>query len=383
MRDWIGTSEAGIIHPPEASALLQSLRSIGYTPAAALADIVDNSIAAEAKSIDICVASRPDLAVTILDDGCGMTEEALINAMKFGSRDPRLMRDGMDLGRFGLGLKTASISQCRRFTVATLAGGKLSLARWDLDECDQRNSWWLERPSIREIPTQTLTDLESQGHGTAVIWEKLDRLKESGGEKALLDAADHLALCFHRFLSLEAGKRLSISLNSTALPSMDPFLTGHLKGQALHTESIEIEGHKVTVTPFVLPFPSRLKGMDVDRMGGKESLKTGHGFYIYRGYRLIVPGGWFRIVPSDDLIRLARIRVDVPTALDHLWKVDVKKAAAEPPQPLRPHLKRIVTDVTLRSLGMRSVCSSGRDTNCETEVPLGESTAITRTWPTF
>lgn len=110
-----------------------------------------------------------------------------------------------------------------------------------------------------------------------------------------------------------------------------------------------MDGHAITVSPFVLPFPSRLKPGDLERAGGRESLKTAHGFYIYRGGRLVVPGGWFRIMPADDLIRLARVRVDVPVELDHLWKIDIRKTVAEPPPALRPHLKRIVGAVALRS----------------------------------
>ena len=112
---------------------------------------------------------------------------------------------------------------------------------------------------------------------------------------------------------------------------------------------IPVDGHAITVSPFVLPYPSRLKPTDLERVGGRESLKTAHGFYIYRGGRLVVPGGWFRIVPADDLIRLARIRVDIPVELDHLWKLDIRKAIAEPPPALRPHLKRVVGAVATRS----------------------------------
>jgi hypothetical protein len=114
-------------------------------------------------------------------------------------------------------------------------------------------------------------------------------------------------------------------------------------------ETISIDGHSIRVSPFVLPFPYKLRPDDLERVGGRESLRTSHGFYIYRSGRLVVPGGWFRIVPADELIRLARIRVDIPVELDHLWKIDIRKAIAEPPPALRPHLKRIVGDVTLRS----------------------------------
>jgi hypothetical protein len=122
------------------------------------------------------------------------------------------------------------------------------------------------------------------------------------------------------------------------------------------------------VSPFVLPFPSRLQAGDLDKAGGREGLKTGHGFYVYRGGRLVVPGGWFRIVPSDELIRLARVRVDVPVELDHLWKVDIRKTVAEPPAALRPELKRIVGAVTLRS--RRVYTHKGTPTPDPDRIPL-------------
>lgn len=339
----------GIELPPVASMLMQALRSVGYSTAAALADLVDNSIAAKAGTVRISVAMTSRPFVSISDDGCGMDEVTLLAAMRFGSRDPRDERDGLDLGRFGLGLKTASLSQCRKLTVATVKDGRLSLARWDLDECDRRGSWWLERPNPDELPKEPLSLLEQQGHGTSVIWENLDRLEAAGGDRAVLDAADHLALAFHRFLAGEMVGPFTILVNERPLEVIDPFLEGHTRGQALHAETVPVDGHTITVSPFVLPYPSRLRPADLERAGGRESLKTAHGFYIYRGGRLVVPGGWFRIVPADDLIRLARIRVDIPVELDHLWKIDIRKAIAEPPPALRPHLKRIVGAVATRS----------------------------------
>ena len=339
----------GMELPPVASMLMQSLRSVGYTMATALADIIDNSIAAEARIISITLRPAPTSYVAIVDDGTGMDEPTLLASMRFGSRDPRDIRQGMDLGRFGLGLKTASLSQCRRLTVVTTKDGHLSIARWDLNACERHGSWWLERPTENEIPGEPLATLKAQGHGTAVIWEDLDRMTNAGGEKAILEAADHLALTFHRFLSGEIVGSFSILLNERQLPAFDPFLEGHARGQSLHIETISLDGHSIIVSPFVLPFPAKLRPADMERVGGRESLRTSHGFYIYRGGRLVVPGGWFRIVPADELIRLARIRVDIPVELDHLWKVDIRKALAEPPPALRPHLKRIVGDVTLRS----------------------------------
>lgn len=365
----------GVEVPPVASQLMQSLRSIGYTTDAAIADIVDNSIGAEARRIEIAFAHTPEAFVTVLDDGRGMTAPNLVAAMQYGSRDPRAERTGADLGRFGLGLKTASLSQCRRLTVASKRDGEISLGVWDVDECEQRGCWWLGTPSSDVLPPEILTKLEARESGTAVIWQQLDRLLGSGSGQAkrnldevLTSAGDHLALTFHRFLTGEVGSGLTITLNGRPLPAYDPFLVGHVRGQALHAEQFPVEGHTVTVSPFVLPLPSRLKAAELDRAGGHERLKTGHGFYIYRGGRLVVPGGWFRIVPSDDLIRLARIRVDVPVSLDHLWKVDVRKAVAEPPAVLRPHLKRIVGQTALRA--RRVYTHKGTPAHDDGQVPI-------------
>ena len=345
----------GIELPPVAPLLMQSLRAVGYTIQAALADLIDNSIAAGAHTVVIDFDAAAAGYVATLDDGRGMNEATLVAAMRFGSRDPREMRSAMDLGRFGLGLKTASLSQCRRFTVASLQDGILALARWDLDECERRGTWWLERPSASDMPQRVLEALMAKGAGTAVVWEELDRLPVGGPDAArafdriMDEAADHLALTFHRFLAGEVVGPFDIVLNGRSLPRLDPFLAGHARGQALHSETFDVEGQPVAVSPFVLPFPSRLKAGEIERVGGRDTLKTGHGFYIYRGGRLVVPGGWFRIVPADELVRLARVRVDVPVALDHIWKVDIRKATAEPPPSLRPYLRRIVGDVTSRS----------------------------------
>ncbi len=323
---------------------------------AALADLVDNSIAANAGAIAIRFSASPEPFIAVIDDGRGLDREGLVAAMRFGSRDPRDFRSGTDLGRFGLGLKTASLSQCRRLTVASLVDGRVSVAVWDLDECDRRQAWWLDTPGTERVHPEVLQALTSHRHGTAVIWQNLDRLLperasdlQQALDKAMEGAADHLALCFHRFLAGEFGKTVGIAINDRPLPGLDPFLTGHARGQSLHAESFEVDGHKVTVSPFVLPFPSRLNAVELERAGGRDSLKSAHGFYVYRGGRLVVPGGWFRIVPADELVRLARIRVDIPVELDHIWKVDVRKTMAEPPPAIRPELKRIVGTAAARS----------------------------------
>lgn len=350
-----GTETGGQELPPVASTLMESLRAVGYSTPAAFADLLDNSVSAGAKHIAITFSPTPAPWVAVVDDGRGMERDELIAAMRYGSRDSREPRVVADLGRFGLGLKTASLSQCRRMTVVSLRDTTFAVAVWDLDECERRKCWWLGTPDVSVVPKAIRTALLDQGQGTAVIWEDLDRLLEGSHVPAraldqIMDAAsDHLAMVFHRYLDGSYAGAFEITINGRPLARMDPFLEGHVLGQTLHPESFKVEGHEVVVSPFVLPYPARLQPKDLERVGGRENLKTGHGFYIYRGGRLVVPGGWFRIVPSDDLIRLARVRVDVPAELDHLWKVDIRKTVAEPPLALRNDLKRIVGAATVRS----------------------------------
>lgn len=344
--------------PPKAPTLMQSFRALGYSVEAAVADLLDNSIAAGASQVEVefAAAAAPEPYVVIFDDGEGMDAETLVEAMRFGSQDPRETRKEGDLGRFGLGMKTASLSQCRRVTVVSLrVGGDCTAAEWDLDECEARGVWWLKRPALEDIPPSIIARLREQGHGTAVLWRNLDRLapQEDGQGRVLDDAlsglAEHLGFTFHRFTDRRATYRVDILVNKRPVPEFDPFLENHNKGQALHTETFTVEGATVTVSPFVLPFPSRLSDYDLKRAGGRDRVKSGHGFYIYRGGRLVVPGGWFRIVPSDELVRLTRVRVDVPTELDHLWKIDIRKTAVQPPPELRSGLRRIVGQAASRS----------------------------------
>ncbi|HOC33201.1 MAG TPA: ATP-binding protein [Ruminococcus flavefaciens] len=103
--------------PPYAPTLIESTRAIGYSLDAAIADIIDNSIAACSKNIDIFFFPVGDAYIAVLDNGNGMNAAEIDVAMQYGSRNPLDARASNDLGRFGLGLKTASLSQCRILTV--------------------------------------------------------------------------------------------------------------------------------------------------------------------------------------------------------------------------------------------------------------------------
>jgi hypothetical protein len=257
------------------------------------------------------------------------------------------------LGRFGLGLKTASLSQCRKLTIISLKNGGINARSWDIDLIAERQDWVLKVLPIEEIETMPQSnELMVYGHGTLVIWQNLDRVGtgETSIERALREKMDivreHLSLVFHRYLSGEHGTgRIEVSLNENPLKPFDPFLSWHCATQALQEEQIFVEKHKVRIKPFILPHFSKLSRDEIFQAGGEEGLRRNQGFYIYRNLRLIIWGTWFRLTSQAELSKLARVRVDIPNNLDHLWTLDIKKSTAHPPEEVRLNLKRIVEKI--------------------------------------
>lgn len=345
------------------------MRAIGYSFESALADIIDNSISAGARNINVQFSPYGEPYLAVVDDGCGMETGRLTDAMRFGSSDPRTSRHSADLGRFGLGMKTASLSQCRRLTVVSKAANSTSGKRWDLDMIERRADWVLldlSQAEIRETPHAD--ELAALSSGTVVVWQIFDRLAagEPSVESALGQQVDrareHLALVFHRFISPERPRPpVQITINSNPVAALDPFLSSHRATQALPEERIDIEGTSVEIAPFILPHITKLSEADRATAGGETGLRRNQGFYVYRNRRLITWGSWFRLIRQEEVTKLARVRVDIPNSLDHLWTIDVRKSAAYPPQVVRERLKGIVTRI---ADGSRRVYTfRGRKTN--------------------
>ena len=292
--------QPGEIVEPRASALIESLRALGYTTKTALADLIDNSIFAGTKTVwlDFCWMKK-DSYITLRDDGRGMSEEQLVEAMRPGTKGPLEERAKNDLGRFGLGMKTASFSQCRRMTVVSATGmGKQVSRSWDLDYVAKTNRWQLLRnppPSTSDI----MDELPKTVHGTTVIWENLDRIFSSTGcddEKdygRFLDLAvqvkEHLAMVFHRYL--QAGS-LGIVVNGIELQGWDPYIAKKDGAQTLSEEVLRFHGAKVVVRPYVLPHESKLSPEAHKAAGGPLGWNAQQGFYVYREGRLLLAGDW-------------------------------------------------------------------------------------------
>lgn len=336
---------------PRAASLIEAMRSLGYSLETAIADLVDNSLSHGARTVRIVFDwDGRNSTVSISDDGCGMTEPALVEAMRLGTHDPRTERATGDLGRFGLGLKTASFSQAKRLTVISRASDHQPAQRiWDLDFVSREDDWILRQDATKASMACAEWALK-QTSGTCVVWECMDRLVgdvEPDNERAhqtFLDAADkvqaHLSMVFGDFL---AGKHsVAIFMGNVRLQPWDPFIEGHAQRQALQPDNLTFKGHKVRVQPYVLPHHSSLTKEEFAAAAGPEGWNAHQGFYIYRNRRLIVAGGWLTLgLTREEHHKLARIRIDLGNDADFDWKLDVRKSRASPPAELRDHLRRI------------------------------------------
>lgn len=341
-------------NPPDASALMTSARSFGnYDLSSALADIIDNSIKAKAHSIDIkCIRKDDGPEVRILDDGSGMTNVELHRAMRPASTNPNEERAHDDLGRFGWGMKSASLSQCRHLTVVTRQNGLLTGASWNLDDIADWKMGILEFEEIEAQADHRLLERD----GTEIIWSTCDRLSEYGqvGGKGFNDLVAHaqkqLSLIFHRYLGGEEGlRKLSISFNGSALKPIDPFLRNHDATQAQPKETLNLDGQPIEVQSFILPHYSKLTAGEHDQLSGEEGFVRNQGFYVYRQHRLIIHGTWFRLVRHGELSQLVRIAINIPNTLDAIWKITLDKADAQLPSGLKSRLKDIVCGLKRKS----------------------------------
>ena len=335
---------------PRASVLIESMRDIGYSLSTALADLIDNSVTAGARQIEILADTDSEVpAIAILDDGRGMSESELLDAMRPGTRSPLEDRSDVDLGRFGLGLKTASFSQCRRLTVVTRKNNSTSCAVWDLDIVAKIDDWYVEVPEdCTSVPWFDRLGTT----GTLVVWQKLDRLVESNSADRteligqIAKTASHVELVFHRFLSAEhEHKPIRMLLNGRELEPLDPFHLRHPATQRGQEETIALDGMKIRVLVVTLPHHGKVTPTEWERYAGPEGYFRNQGFYLYRNRRLIVHGTWFGLARQSELTKLARVRIDIPNGLDTRWKVDVRKASAQPPGPVRRRLQRVIEEI--------------------------------------
>lgn len=333
---------------PNATSLIESMRSIGYSFETAIADIIDNSISAEANVIKIYQRESEGIPyIQIIDNGKGMRDDELIEAMRLGSKNPIDLRKENDLGRFGLGLKSASFSQCRVLTVISKKDNQINGYQWDLDLVKETNQFSVRKLSKANIASfVNIEELTELAHGTIVHWKSFDRISESSTDLSnelanlVIKANEHISLIFHRFID----EGINISINYEPVIAKDPFLENHQGTQELKSKKVFVEGQTIELHPYVLPHFSRLRARDKRKSGKTNEQHRSQGFYLYRSKRLIVWGDYLGLAKKTELGKNVRIRVDIPNSLDYIWEIDVKKSRANVPSKIKKNLLSAISD---------------------------------------
>ncbi len=321
---------------PSANILLSSLRSVGYTPEMAIADIIDNSLSANASTVSI-EFNWQEQSIIISDNGEGMSKQELLKSMNIGSSDPLDSRSIHDLGRFGMGMKTASFSLGKKLTVLSKSNGIINNASWDLDYVRKEDQWQILVEDNSTLFIKELSDrLSEYDNGTVVSISNIDKIISSDSAyekkkfyKIIDNVKNHLSLVFHRFM--EMGK-ISIIANGTPLSPWNPFIPSNNARQELEPEEVIKNGHTVVIRPYVLPHKTKFFNDDeVKVAGGYKGWLHHQGFYVYRNERLIIYGTWFGLFKKEMSFNLARIQLDVYSDSDFDWQIDIKKSKAVPP----------------------------------------------------
>ena len=328
---------------PEAASMIETFRAIGYNIETAVADIIDNSISAGAKNIWINFEWKgAETWLSIKDDGIGMDNEELIQAMRPGSKNPLENRSNKDLGRFGLGLKTASFSQARKLTVISKKREyKTVFWTWDLDYVNTSGNWNLIDLMPEGFNKKVLDNLAS---GTLVVWNEIDRVVKhfKQNDDAALDkfltimeqVKKHLAMVFHRFIE---SKKARIFFQENEIKPWNPFLIEEQATQSFPEEPLH--NGKVTLKGFVLPHKSKISEDIYKEAEGTKGWNEHQGFYIYRNERLLLAGDWLGMFRKEEHYKLIRIQIDLPNTLDAEWQIDIKKSIARPPLIYRDQIR--------------------------------------------
>ena len=327
---------------PPATSMIESVRSCGYDLNTAVADIIDNSITAEANNIYVELQwNKGDPYVSILDDGVGMTEAELAKNIMLGSTSPSEKRNKNDLGRFGLGLKTASFSMARELNVFSQTDHtELCFRQWDLDKIEETKKWLV----FKTFPTwyEELPDeIKIKNKGTLILWKKCDRFeKYASSEKTLKQTAveliKYLGTIFYRFL---VGKdKIKIFVNNVLVEGWNPIPNN---SREITTQTYS----NFRVKPYILPHRSQFINQDeFEKFSGIKGWNSQQGFYVYRENRLIVNGSWLGLkrLKIDEHTKLARIIIDIDSDLDLSWQLDILKSKATIPSgKIRDNLESI------------------------------------------
>jgi len=350
---------------PNPEFLIKSISEQGYSLETALADLMDNSVTANATRIEVLtkVDSEPFI-LFIADNGDGMDEASLKKNMQFPSKSLEDTRDISDLGRFGLGLKTASFSQTRIFTVLSRKKGsdKFFGLTWDVNHLKKSGKWEMILNSEEEISNvieqyasiskEHLNNSSEFIPNTIVVWKGLYKFENYVNEKNKQDAlkeeitnttTEYLSIVFHKFMERQ-NNRLQIRINNTIVNPFNPFPAENSNLRALEPLQKEFGNDYVKIQGFVLPNTS-IKDDSNTWTPKNKSLMDMEGLYIYRADRLILFGGWNGLIKKMPRLQLGRLKIDIGNKVDHLFHLNVAKSQINIPHDLKNAFLRAIVDL--------------------------------------
>lgn len=325
--------------PPDPARVMEGLRDTGYNFNTAAADIIDNSIAAKATKVDISINLDPAQNITVLfaDNGCGMNQEELLNAMKYGSRE---RKNAASLGKFGLGLKTASTAFCRSLSVVSRGNDNvIRKVQWDLDHIVEVGDWELLLPDVSEDDRAVLEDTCGDGTGTLVVWDKIDRLLQNSRTPARNSLRRieeqlrfHISIVYQRFLDKKDRRApdVEITLNGRTVDPWDPFCSSEPNASVLGQNQIEIESTdesvqgKLFIKSVLIPRKEEFSSVAAADLAKIQN--SMQGFYIYRENRLIHYGDWMGMFMNEPHETLLRVELSFDHNLDKAFSIDIKKS---------------------------------------------------------
>jgi hypothetical protein len=355
------------------------LKDQGYSFNSAVGDIIDNCLSPKVKTTDIKLLfdknKSGEFYLRILDDGIGMDSSELLEAMRYGSGEEDAYEKN-DLGKFGMGMKTASTSQARSLTVLSKSRitGRISAFKWDLDYVKASEKWTileLDQKDINKILqqesllfnehykkinfSQSILKLKSW---TMVCWDNTETINRDYAKYSTLKGAENFytrtvnelvhytSRTFGRFIEGKLVNKIKISINGLLLSHWDPFCMTESNTVVENPVEFKMDTKAgvfspIKITRYILPakegkysFSSREAW---NKSYGSEGANDSQGFYIYRNNRLIDFGGWKSRRKKDEHLKLARICIDLTDNHDRLFELDVKKTRVVFPTELNEH----------------------------------------------
>ena len=336
---------------PDPKRMIEGLRDTGYEFNTAIADLVDNSIAAAASLVDIKIDIdfRGKLRLSIADNGIGMNRDGLINAMKYGSVE---RPHPSSLGKFGLGLKTASTAFCRRLLVTSCQKPDLEIIRacWDLDHVASVGKWELLIDQSDKETIAHLTKISGESSGTVVVWEEIDRLMKNYSSpsgvparrafnRIVDDLKEHIAMIYQRFLDTlnSSVPNVKIKINDTTINPWDPFCKEF--SDLVASQPIEVEDTDASFQINAYILPRREEFSTPEAATAAKISNDNQGFYIYRENRLIHYADWLGMYSKEPHGTLLRVEFSFDHRLDEAFQIDIKKSQILLNSALYDHLK--------------------------------------------